>query len=540
MKVRRWLCWLIPQVVMGGISARPNIVIILADDMGYSDIGCYGGEIHTPNLDRLAAHGLRFTQFYNAARCCPTRAALLTGLYPHQTGIGHMTSEDTRYRFDLGYPGYRGFLNRNCVTIAEVLQAAGYRTLMVGKWHVGTFEGMWPLDRGFERYYGIIRGASNYFRPDPDKLLMLDRTPVVPDESFYITDAFTTYAIQFLREVDRQNDEQPFFLYLAYTAPHWPLNAWPEDIQKYRGQYLKGWDVLRQERYERMVRMGLLRPEWKLTPRDGLPWQALPPSTREEMDYRMAIYAAQIDRLDQNVGRLVEELEKLGELDNTLLFFLSDNGGCAEGGNLGAGPASYLGTRKGYFLSYGRGWANASNTPFRKFKHWVHEGGIATPLIVHWPARIKAHGELRHQPGHVIDLMATCLEVAGAVYPAEFHGYRILPLEGKSLVPAFDNRPIQREALYWEHEGNRAIRMGKWKLVAEHGQDWELHDMEADRTELVDLSARYPGIRAKMIQMYEAWARRCNVLPWPVKRRPGYTPPPLPYPKTADYEGWER
>ncbi len=518
-------------------AERPNIVLIMADDMGYSDIGCYGGEIQTPNLDRLAANGLRFTQFYNTGRCCPTRASLLTGLYPHQTGIGHMTNEDTRLRFDLGYPGYRGYLNHSCVTIAEALKPAGYRTLMVGKWHVGTFKGMWPPDRGFDEYYGIIRGAANYFRPRPERLLSLNLTPVVPGKNFYTTDAFTDYAIRFLREADRNNDAQPFFLYVAYNSPHWPLNAWPEDIAKYRGKYRKGWDALRQQRYQRMIRMGLIRKEWKLTPRDGAPaWSSLPESTQEEMEYRMAIYAAQVDRMDQDIGRLLAALRELGEFDNTVILFLSDNGGCAEGGNLGGGPASQLGTKKGYFLTYGRGWANASNTPFRRYKHWVHEGGIASPLIVHWPRGIQAKGEFRKQPAHLIDLMATALDLAKAKYPTEYRGHKILPLEGRSLVPAFANRPIEREALYWEHEGNRAVRMGKWKLVAFNGKDWELYDMEADRTEMNDLSAKHPELRQKMINMYEAWAKRCHVLPGRPKRKPGFTPPHLDYPKMADYQ----
>ena len=520
-------------------APRPNIVIMMADDMGYSDIGCYGGEIRTPALDRLAANGLRFTQFYNTGRCCPTRATLLTGLYPHQTGIGHMTSEDTRFRFDLGYPGYRGFLNRECVTIAEALRPAGYKTLMAGKWHVGTFEGMWPVDRGFDEFYGIVRGASNFFHPNPDKLLSRNRTPVVPDDDLYTTDAFTDHAIEFVRDAGRRDDGQPFFLYLAYTAPHWPLHAWPEDVAKYRGQYLKGWEALRSERHARMVKMGLIRPEWKLSPLDAPRWEALPLGTREEMDHRMAIYAAMVDRMDQNIGRFARALEELGELDNTLILFLADNGGCAEGGNLGGGPAEQLGTKKGYFLTYGQGWANASNTPFRRYKHWVHEGGAASPLIVHWPAAIQDKGALRHEPAHLIDLMATSLDVAGARYPSEYNGNRIVPLEGVSLVPAFSGKPLGREAIYWEHEGNRAVRFGKWKLVSMHPNDWELYDMEADRTELNDLSAENPEIRTKMIAMYEAWAKRCNVLPGRPERKPGYEPPPLPYPKMADYPTWE-
>lgn len=519
----------------GGVVAKPNIIVMMADDMGYSDIGCYGGEIRTPNLDGLASNGLRFTQFYNAARCCPTRASLLTGLYAHQAGIGHMTSENEEVRFDLGYPGYRGFLNRSCVTIAEALRPAGYRTLMAGKWHVGTFEGMWPVDRGFDEYYGIVRGASNFFRPAPDKLLVRNRERIVPGEDYYTTDAFTEHAIKFVRDAERV-DDRPFFLYLAYTAPHWPLHAWPEDTQRYRGKYLVGWDSVRKARLERMVSMGIIAKSWKMSIRDAVPWETLSRDMRDEMDLRMAIYAAQVDRMDQNIGRLVDTLEDLGELDDTLLFFLSDNGGCAEGGMLGRGPRAILLTKNGYSQSYGQAWANASNTPFRKYKHWVHEGGIASPLIVHWPAGIPARGQLRGEPTHLIDIMATALDVAGAEYPTRFAGHDISALEGVSMVPVFEDQPTRREALYWEHEGNRAVRAGKWKLVAEHEGPWELYDMEADRTETQDLIRQYPETARRMIELYTAWAQARNVLPGRPARRPGYVPEPLEYPETADYE----
>jgi arylsulfatase A-like enzyme len=517
------------------LSAKPNIVIIMADDMGYSDIGCYGGEIKTPSIDGLAENGLRFTQFYNAGRCCPTRASLLTGLYAHQTGIGHMTNENEQLRFDLGYPGYRGYLNRQCVTIAEALKPAGYRTLMAGKWHVGTFDGMWPVDRGFDDYFGIIRGASNFFRPHPDKLLTRNRTPVVPGEDFYTTDAFTSSAIDFV-DASERNDDQPFFLYLAYTSPHWPLHAWPEDVQKYRGKYSVGWDKVREARLERMTAMGLIKTTWQMTARDAVNWDTLSAGKKDEMDLRMAIYAAQVDRMDQNIGKLVAALKERGELDDTLIFFLSDNGGCAEGGMLGRGPVEILTTKNGYTQAYGQAWANASNTPFRKYKHWVHEGGIASPLVAHWPNGIAARGEFRTQPSHLIDLMATAVDLAEADYPVTFGGNRITPLEGKSLVPAFSNDPIARDAIYWEHEGNRAVRRGKWKLVAENLGPWELYDMEADRTETDDLMPLYPEVGREMIEMYTDWAGERGVLPGRPKRKPGYTPPPLTYPKTATYE----
>lgn len=501
---------------------RPNIVLVLADDMGYSDIGCYGSEIHTPVLDRLAKEGLQFTQAYNTARCCPSRASLLTGLYAHQTGIGHMTTED-EHNFDYGLPGYRGVLNRNCVTIAEALRPAGYHTWMTGKWHVGTERGNWPLDRGFDRYYGIIRGGSNYFKPAPETRLASDNelVPEVP-EDFYTTDAFTDNAIRFIEE---QNDERPFFLYLAYNAPHWPLHAPKEEIEKYRGNYLKGWDALREERYARQQASGLIDTRWKLTERDlDVPaWDTLPQERKEDLDYRMAIYAAQVDRMDQNIGRLVASLEKAGKMDNTLLLFLSDNGGCAEGGKFGGGPSEQLGTKEGYFLTYGQGWANASNTPFRRYKHWVHEGGIAPPFIAHWPKGIAERAGTRvNQPLHIIDLMPTCLELAGADYPKEYEGNTIPSMAGKSIMPLLrdGDKPIH-DALYWEHEGNCAVRRGDWKVVSAYSEKerkWEFYNLKEDRTETNDLSEKQPEILAALINDYKNWASIHQVEPWPIDR----------------------
>ena len=497
---------------------RPNIVIILADDMGYSDIGCYGGEINTPHLNKLAAGGLRFTQFYNAARCCPTRASLLTGLHPHQTGIGWMTSSPEKPGdMDQGEFGYRGFMNRNCVTIAEVLRDAGYSTMMSGKWHVGEAEqSLWPLQRGFQRYYGILTGAANYFRPGGLRGLTLDNEQVQPTEEFYLTDALTDHAIEFVNQAAERKDK-PFFLYLALTSPHWPLQAPAETVAKYSDAYTKGWAEIRRARYERMLEMGLIKPEWKLTARHSRPWKNLDPEKQQEMAERMAIYAAQVDRMDENIGRLVAALEAQGKLDNTVLLFLSDNGGCAEGDELGGGPAEKLNKIDGpLFSTYGRAWANVSNTPFRRYKHHTHEGGIATPLIVHWPQGIEARGELRHQPGYLPDLMATCVDLTGATYPTEYHGNAIPPLEGISLVPAFSDQTLQREAMYWEHEGNRAVRMGDWKLVKRgDAKGWELYNLASDRTETKDLTASEPERVSNMSAAWEAWAKRAFVLPKP-------------------------
>ena len=500
-------------------AKRPNIVLVMVDDMGFSDIGCYGGEINTPNLDRLAAGGLRFTQFYNTARCCPTRASLLTGLYPHQAGVGHMVDNK-------GYPSYQGYLNDRCVTIAEGLKPAGYRTLMSGKWRVGESRPHWPVDRGFDRYYGLVSGGANYFDISKDKApgvkrtMAIDGQPYVPPkENFYITDAFTDNAVRFIDQYGRA--KEPFFLYLAYTAPHWPLHALPEDIAKYKGKYLKGWDQLRQERYERMIEMGLISKSWKMSPRDPETWPWSDEKNKELMDLKMAVYAGQVDRMDQGVGRVLEAIRQVGAEENTLALFLSDNGGCAEGGPIGFDDRKNGLPPGGVdsFMSYGLSWANASNTPFRRYKHWVHEGGIATPLIAYWPAVIKNGGSITNQVGHIIDVMATCLDVAAVKYPETYLGREVVPLEGKSLLPIFQGKERQgHEAIYWEHEGNRAIRQGKWKLVAAHGQAWELYDLEADRTELNNLANKYPERVDQLKAMYQGWAQRCGVLPWPIEK----------------------
>lgn len=486
-------------------ARRPNIVLIMADDMGFSDLGCYGSEIATPNLDKLAGGGLRFRQFYNTARCCPTRASLMTGLYPHQAGIGHMVENK-------GVPAYQGFLNDRCVTIAEALHAGGYRTLMAGKWHVGENRPHWPTDRGFDRYFGLISGASNYFRLDPGRKMARDDQPFTPPaEGFYMTNAFTDNAISFIEE---SKSDKPFFLYLAFTAPHWPLHALPADIEKYRGKYMKGWDALREERHARQIQMGLVDAKWPLTPRDvkAPAWADLSDEEKKARDLKMAVYAAQIDRLDQNVGRLLAALKKTGADQNTLIMFLADNGGCAEEVNRGEKGAP-AGTKESY-MSYGLPWANASNTPFRLYKHWVHEGGISAPFIAYWPGVIKP-GQMTSQVGHLIDAMATCLDVSGTPYPKEYKGKPITPLEGKSLLPIFEGRQRPgHEYLFWEHEGNKAVRKGNWKLVSRFPGKWELYDMAADRTEMKDLASEHPEIVKELTAQYKQWAERAGVVPW--------------------------
>ncbi|MFN3168313.1 MAG: arylsulfatase [Phycisphaeraceae bacterium] len=517
-------------VIAWADPAPPNIVIILADDMGYSDIGCFGGEARTPNLDKLARHGVRFTQFYNTGRCCPTRASLLTGLYPHQAGVGHMTS-------DRGKPGYRGRLNDRCVTIAEVLRPAGYHTAAAGKWHVTPFSyhtgvggdrDTWPLQRGFDRFVGSLAGGGNYYGP---KGWMVDNQPAEPGEGFYYTDAVADAASTF---VNQTPDDQPLFLYIAFTAPHWPLHALEDDIKKYRGVYDQGWDAVREARYQRMIEMGLVDERWALPPRDkrAKAWDEVG-DQRAWRAAQMAAYAAMIDRMDQGIGRVVAALQRTGRFDNTLILFLSDNGGCEEDVRLPGikrfatndQDTSRWGNRPDVmpgpadtFQSYAIPWANASNTPYRWYKSEVHEGGIATPLIAHWPAGTaeQVAGTLNHRPGHVIDLMATCVAVSGATYPDTHRDTAVQPMQGVSLRGALRGEPIVREApLYFEHEGNRAIRDGRWKLVKLRNGPWELYDLEADRTELNDLARRQTERVEMMKRQWQTWAEHANVLPAP-------------------------
>lgn len=503
----------------------PNIVIIMSDDMGYSDISPFGGEIDTPNLSKMANNGLRFGQFYNNARCCPTRASLMTGVYPHRAGIGHMTNppnDATMHNY--GTKEYQGYLSKNTVTLAEVLKEAGYATLMSGKWHLGAHKKeMWPLQRGFEKFYGIIAGAANHFQPKHPRGITRGNNPEDVSDDYYSSDAFTSEAINFISESKNKHPEKPFFLYLSYTAPHWPIQAPKEVVDKYKERYCEGWQTLRLERYERMKEMGIIDSGWPLTAQDSPDWDTLlDKEKQEEMNLRMAIYAAMVDRMDQNIGRLMSELKNQGELENTLVLFLNDNGACAEFSELGDGPASQLETEKGYALTYGRAWANASNTPYRKYKHWLHEGGIATPFIVQWPAGIdkSLEGAFVHSTyGFLPDLMATCLDLAKVEYPKTYNGYPIEPHVGKSLVPVFTDttHKVHHEPIFWEHEGNKAVRMDTYKLVSdwdENGGDWELYDMKKDRTETHNIIEDYPEVANKMIAQYEEWADKNNVLNW--------------------------
>lgn len=477
---------------------RPNVVLIMSDDMGYSDLGCYGGEVHTPNLDRLAAQGLRFTQFYNCAKCTTTRASLLTGLHPRQ--------------------GPGGLLRQDMVTIAEVVGSAGYQTSLSGKWHLGSGPPRRPIDRGFDEYYGLMDGCCNFFNPvQPDPPYKGGRVRVFGHndqlikefpEDYYTTDAFSDHAAEQIRRFSKTG--RPFFVHVTYTAPHYPLHAKPGDIAKYLGKYGMGWYELRRRRHERQLQMGLLDPRWKLAPDDPKvgDWEGI--ENRELWELRMSVYAAMIDSMDQGIGRILAALEETGQAENTLVMFLSDNGGCAElpEGAKFQGPAG----PGEYYTSVGPGWGWAQNTPFRRYKSWVHEGGISTPFIVRWPGVVEPD-TMTSQVGHIIDVLPTCAELAETDYPAEFQGNRLIPLEGKSLTPIF--RGAQRpphETLCWFWAGNRAIRQGKWKLVWDNSvKTWELFDLEADRTELNDLAGEQPDRVGQMTDDWFDWAEVTGV-----------------------------
>jgi len=514
---------LIVAVATGAVAvaeSRPNFVVIMADDMGYSDIGCYGGEIETPHLDRLAAGGLRFSQFYNNAKCAPTRASLLTGRYAQQVGCHNDP-----------------VVMRDCVTIAEALRTAGYATYMAGKWHAGEL----PTDRGFDRYYGLTDGCCNFFNPgeqregEPkpaeknyprkwsrDGAVMQPYTP--EDKDFYTTDAFTDFAVETLASHDAA---KPFLLYIGYTAPHYPLHAPEEDIAKYRGKYRIGWDALREQRHARQTAMGLLDAAWPLSPRDphvaawervaepeawnlkgltggreaGLPWEHA--RDADLWDLKMAVYAAMVDRMDRNIGRVLAQLEAMGAAENTLVLFLSDNGGCAELRNdtpdVPPGPVNS-------YRSVDPPWANAQNTPFRDYKRYLTEGGISTPLIAHWPGRI-AGGTITHAAGHVIDLLPTLLDAAGAAYPAEAP-----KIEGSSLLPVMTQAaPGGDRELYWAFGMEAAMRLGDWKIVHGAKEPWHLYDMKHDRTELNDLAAEQPERVQSMAAAWDVWAATVGI-----------------------------
>lgn len=511
-------------------ALKPNIIVILVDDMGFSDLGCYGSEIPTPNIDSLAKNGVRFTQFYNTGRCCPTRAVLLTGLYSHQTGVGHMTTDDK-------LPGYEGRLNENCTTIAEALKPAGYFTAMTGKWHVGQNHGVVPWERGFER--NLTAAAGGFYFPDDKKSkLFLNGEAVAKDDpripkDWYSTDLWTSFGLKFIDEAI--SEKKPFYLHLCHNAPHFPLQAPAKEIEKFRGKYKRGWDALREERLKKQRELGLIADEWSpsIRPETIQSWDSLTEEEKDRFDHIMAVYAAVVSHIDRSIGDLVARLKERGVLDNTLILLMSDNGGNAESGPNGRTDGDPANAASNWFC--GESWAYLQNTPFRKYKHFNHEGGISSPLIAHWPAQIKAEsgsseGRLVTTPAHLIDILPTCLEIGGAVYPDKREGHDVLPPEGLSLVTLLKD-PQQAQiafttrTLYWEHEGNAALRQGNLKLVRAGRQNaWELFDVSKDRTEQHNLASEQPEKVKELTQQWRAWAQRVHALPFPKKAPKGNQP----------------
>lgn len=513
------------------IIERPNILLILADDMGYSDIGCYGGEINTPVLDGLAHEGIRFTQFYNTARCCPTRASLMTGLYPHEAGVGHLTGRNDG-------PGYMGYLNDSCFTIAEILSQNGYYTGMAGKWHAGNLYDSWPENRGFGRFFGIHNWVDSYFKVLEDCEVFEDGNIVIPvtadpligaeaGKEWYTTDVFTGKAIEFIDEAIEKG--RPFFQYVAYNSPHWPLEAHDDVIAKYLDRYSDGYEELRKEKFNRMIELGLVSGKWNLPAQETPGWDELSDSAKLDTQFRRAVYAAQVEIMDRNIGRLVDHLKEQDLLDNTVIFFLSDNGCSAEPETNDFGYMWGENTRWNYDswrrnsgregASQGKAWSITSNSPFRKYKKFTHEGGISTPLIVHWPAGIRNSDRISDKPGHLVDIMATCLDLAGADYPGERNGVKVKPIRGISLKGDLCNSNIEsHESLFWEHEGHAALRKGRWKIVTVNPKDialWELYDMENDRTETNDLAQSYPELVKEMVEEWTKMAIETSTIPWP-------------------------
>lgn len=486
-------------------SSQPNIILILADDMGYSDLGCTGSEIETPHLDELAREGVLFTHCYNTSRCCPTRASLLTGLYQHRAGYGHMDS-------DLGYPAYQGRFRQGVITFPQLLQQAGYYTMMLGKWHLGHEAEYGPLARGFDRLYGIPKGGGVYFYPcvGRDRQVYLDDQQVIPDSSWYSTDAFTDYAIHFTKDAKKLN--KPFFMYMAYIAPHFPLQAKPEDIDKYKGKYSKGYSYYRNQRFNKQRELGVISPQAQLSAADFPLWDSI--NNQKEEELKMAVYAAQIDCMDQNIGKLMKVLKAEGLWENTIILFLSDNGGTDLA--LNTYPEAEIGSRN-CWSAYGKNWANVSNTPYRKYKAMTHEGGIITPLIAHWPEGMGQKGLIIHEAVHITDIAPTILSIAEISYPKKFNGQLTHPLAGRSMEPLLTGEKRYASLpMFFEHMGNQAVRLGEWKLVRSHQEDWELYHLYEDPTELRDLSDEYPERKGELGAAFESWAKKQGVKDWPI------------------------
>ncbi|ASZ14102.1 arylsulfatase [Chitinophaga pendula] len=493
---------------------RPNIILIMVDDMGFSDIGPYGSEISTPHLDRLATEGLKLREFYNNSICAPTRASLLTGQSNHKAGIGY-------FNVNLGLPAYQGYLNRESLTLAEVLKAAGYSTLMSGKWHVGDDSTAWPRQRGFDRFFGFIGGASNYYDIGdyqdkvPPVPLLEDNRRVNLQPGHYLTDEIAAHAVQFLDE--QNHTSKPFFLYVAYNAPHWPLQARPEDIAKYKGRYSIGWDSLRQQRITRQKQLGIIPANATVAPDPEVPaWAGLTYDEQKLWEKKMEVYAAMIDRMDQGIGTILDKLKALKKDDNTLIVFLSDNG--AQGGFIPTGRprqrnSGPIGTAGSYDYQE-QSWAHVSNTPLRSYKASAYEGGISSPLIAWLPARIKA-GTTARGIAHLIDLAPTFYDIAGVKYPTQYEGHSTHPLQGISLASLFFNQqePVRPTPLCWERAGNKAVRQGKWKLVASFNtKQWELYDIDNDRAETNNLATAQPAVVQSLSDAYERWAKENGVV----------------------------
>ena len=494
------------------VVGKPNVVIIMADDMGYSDLGCYGGEISTPNLDRLANGGIRFKKIYNCARCCPTRASLLTGLYPHNAGVGKMTLPAGKEEKEGPFQGYLG---KNTVTIAEALKSAGYKSYLSGKWHVGEGIDNWPLQRGFDRYFGLISGASSYFELIKNqrriRQMAIDNSPWEPTTSdFYMTDAITNYAIDRIRENSNNN---PFFLYVAYTAPHWPLHALQEDIDKYAGKYDIGWDSIRINRFNKLQKIGLIKESTKLPemPKHIPAWEKV--HDKKQWAAKMEVYASMIDRMDQGIGRIINELKEQGKYENTLFIFLSDNGASDEDVEYrGLNNPSVPVGLKGSYVSYKEPWANVSNTPYRYYKKRIYEGGIASPFIIHWPKKIKEEGIIIDQLAHVSDIMPTILDAANINYPLKRDEFKTVPMDGISLLPRIiGNNTVNKGEIYWEHYGNRAIVEGYWKMVKNSDENWKLFNMKEDITESNDLSSQHPDVFKNLKEKHSNWEKEVGI-----------------------------
>ncbi len=496
-------------------DTHPNIIVIMVDDMGYSDLGIYGSEIHTPHLDRLAQEGIRFREFYNNSISAPTRASLITGQYAHRAGIGY-------FNVNLGLPGYQGFLNKESLTFGEVLQTAGYSTFLSGKWHVGNDSIHWPTQRGFDRSYGFITGASNYY--DIGEYGSNDPVPLIKDNKRinlepgkYLTDAIMDNAMEFIEEESRNG--KPFFLYVPFNAPHWPLQAPDEDIEKYRGKYSIGWDVVREKRIAKQKKSGIILPGQTIADRDEMVplWENLTYEQKELWQKKMEVYAAMVDRMDQNVGRLIQKLQELEKYDNTVILFFSDNG--SEGGftslyrkyRRNSGP---IGTA-GSWDYQEQPWAYVSNTPLRQYKDDFHEGGCCTSFIAWYPKKIKG-GKLVKGTGHVIDIAPTLYELAKAKYPAEYKGHQTNELPGKSLLPVLygEAGEVDREEpLFWERAGNRAVRSGKWKMVSTYPTyQWELYDLDHDKGETTDIAGKHPEIINSLSEQYFSWTKQNGVI----------------------------